>query len=195
MAESGRSVPQSPLSEKEIKSQLAGEGVNETELHALLRQVFFDDSQELAPEVKTDVGEIHRSQLESKENSDLLAKLRAALKYRTSGSAELVGDSKVSGVNDLGAEIKLSSLSLKSADDRIRVATLKERRPVLLGPGSYSDELKSQVMANYFSDEGFSTAQQANSQNPAQLDKLFSQLGTLKKQQSNSKVRTKLLQI
>ena len=81
VAESGRSVPQSPLSEKEIKSQLAGEGVNKTELHALLRQVFFDDSQELAPEVKTDVGEIHRSQLEYKENSDLLAKLRAALKY------------------------------------------------------------------------------------------------------------------
>ena len=127
VAESGRSVPQSPLSEKEIKSQLAGEGVNETELHALLRQVFFDDSQELAPEVKTDVGEIHRSRLESKENSDLLAKLRAALKYRTSGSAALDGDSKVSAVNDLGAEIKLSSSSPKSADDRIRVATLKER--------------------------------------------------------------------
>ena len=180
VAESGRSVPQSPLSEKEIKSQLAGEGVNETELHALLRQVFFDDSQELAPEVKTDVGEIHRSQLESKENSDLLAKLRAALKYRTSGSAELDGDSKVSAVNDLGAEIKLSSLSPKSADDRIRVATLKERRPVLLGPGSYSDELKSQVMANYFSDEGFSTAQQANSQNPAQLDKADFSAGNFK---------------
>ena len=180
VAESGRSVPQSPLSEKEIKSQLAGEGVNETELHALLRQVLFDDSQELAPEVKTDVGEIHRSQLESKENSDLLAKLRAALKYRTSGSAELDGDSKVSAVNDLGAEIKLSSLSPKSADDQIRVATLKERRPVLLGPGSYSDELKSQVMANYFSDEGFSTAQQANSQNPAQLDKADFSAGNFK---------------
>ena len=58
-------VPQSPLSEKEIKSQLAGEGVNEIELHALLRQVFLDDSQELASEVKADAEEIHRSQLES----------------------------------------------------------------------------------------------------------------------------------
>ena len=64
VAESGRSMPQSPLSEKVIKNQLAGEGVNETELHTLLRQVFLDDSQELAPEVKTDVGEIHRTQLE-----------------------------------------------------------------------------------------------------------------------------------
>ena len=121
--------------------------------------------------MKTDVGEIHRTQLESRENSDLLAKLRAALKYRTSGPAELDGDSRVSDVNDLGAEIKLSSLSPQSADDGITVATLKERRPVLLGPGSYSDELKSQVMANYFSDEGFSSTQQAKSQNPAQLDK------------------------
>ena len=90
VAESGRSMPQSPLSEKVIKNQLAGEGVNETELHTLLRQVFLDDSQELAPEVKTDVGEIHRTQLEPRENSDLLAKLRAALNYRTSGPAELV---------------------------------------------------------------------------------------------------------
>ena len=121
VAESGRSMPQSPLSEKEIKSQLAGEGVNETELHTLLRQVFLDDSQELAPEVKTDVGEIHRTQLESRENSDLLAKLRAALNYRTSGPAELDGDSRVSDINDLGAEIKLSSLSPQSAEDRIRL--------------------------------------------------------------------------
>ena len=180
VAESGRSMPQSPLSEKEIKSQLAGEGVNETELHTLLRQVFLDDSQELAPEVKTDVGEIHRTQLESRENSDLLAKLRAALNYRTSGPAELDGDSRVSDVNDLGAEIKLSSLSPQSADDRIRVATLKERRPVLLGPGSYSDELKSQVMANYFSEEGFSPSQQANSQNSAQLDKAVFSAGNFK---------------
>jgi len=180
VAESGRSMPQSPLSEKAIKSQLAGEGVNETELHTLLRQVFLDDSQELAPEVKTDVGEIHRTQLESRENSDLLAKLRAALNYRTSGPAELDGDSRVSDVNDLGAEIKLSSLSPQSAEDRIRVATLKERRPVLLGPGSYSDELKSQVMANYFSEEGFSPAQQANSQNSAQLDKAVFSAGNVK---------------
>ena len=180
MAESGRSVPQSPLSEKEIKSQLAVEGVNESELHTLLRQVFLDDSQELAPEVKADVGEIHRPQLESRENSDLLAKLRAALKYRTSGPAELDGDSRVSDINDLGAEIKLSSLSPQSAEDRIRVATLKERRPVLLGPGSYSDELKSQVMANYFSEEGFSPSQQANSQNSAQLDKAVFSEGNFK---------------
>ena len=180
VAESGRSMPQSPLSEKEIKSQLAGEGVNETELHTLLRQVFLDDSQELAPEVKTDVGEIHRTQLESRENSDLLAKLRAALNYRTSGPAELDGDSRVSDINDLGAEIKLSSLSPQSAEDRIRVATLKERRPVLLGPGSYSDELKSQVMANYFSEEGFSPSQQANSQNSAQLDKAVFSAGNFK---------------
>ena len=180
VAESGRSMPQSPLSEKVIKNQLAGEGVNETELHTLLRQVFFDDSQELALEVKTDVGEIHRSQLESKENSDLLAKLRAALKSRTSGPAELDGHSRVSAVNDLGAGIKLSSLPPQSADDRIRVATLKERRPVLLGPGSYSDELKSQVMANYFSEEGFSPSQQANSQNSAQLDKAVFSEGNFK---------------
>ena len=180
VAESGRSMPQSPLSEKVIKNQLAGEGVNETELHTLLRQVFLDDSQELASEVKADVGEIHRPQLESRENSDLLAKLRAALKYRTSGPAELDGDSRVSDVNDLGAEIKLSSLSPQSAEDRIRVATLKERRPVLLGPGSYSDELKSQVMANYFSEEGFSPSQQANSQNSAQLDKAVFSEGNFK---------------
>ena len=181
VAESGRSVPQSPLSEKEIKSQLAVEGVNESELHTLLRQVFLDDSQELAPEVKADVGEIHLPQLESRENSDLLAKLRAALKYRTSGPAELDGDSRVSDINDLGAGIKLSSLSPQSAEDRIRVATLKERRPVLLGPGSYSDELKSQVIANYFSEEGFSPAQQANSQNSAQLDKAVFSAGNVKK--------------
>ena len=180
VAESGRSMPQSPLSEKEIKSQAAVEGVNESELHTLLRQVFLDDSQELAPEVKTDVGEIHRTQLESRENSDLLAKLRAALNYRTSGPAELDGDSRVSDINDLGAEIKLSSLSPQSAEDRIRVATLKERRPVLLGPGSFSDELKSQVMANYFSEEGFSPAQQANSQNLAQLDKAAFSAGNVK---------------
>ena len=180
VAESGRSMPQSPLSEKVIKNQLAGEGVNETELHTLLRQVFLDDSQELAPEVKTDVGEIHRTQLEPRENSDLLAKLRAALNYRTSGPAELDGDSRVSDINDLGAEIKLSSLSPQSAEDRIRVATLKERRPVLLGPGSYSDELKSQVMANYFSEEGFSPSQQANSQNSAQLDKAVFSEGNFK---------------
>ena len=180
VAESGRSMPQSPLSEKVIKNQLAGEGVNETELHTLLRQVFLDDSQELAPEVKTDVGEIHRTQLEFRENSDLLAKLRAALNYRTSGPAELDGDSRVSDINDLGAEIKLSSLSPQSAEDRIRVATLKERRPVLLGPGSYSDELKSQVMANYFSEEGFSPAQQANSQNSAQSDKAVFSAGNVK---------------
>ena len=180
VAESGRSMPQSPLSEKVIKSQLAGEGVNEAELHTLLRQVFLDDSQELAPEVKTDVGEIHRTQLESRENSDLLAKLRAALNYRTSGPAELDGDSRVSDINDLGAEIKLSSLSPQSAEDRITVATLKERRPVLLGPGSYSDELKSQVMANYFSEEGVSPSQQANSQNSAQLDKAVFSAGNVK---------------
>ena len=180
VAESGRSMPQSPLSEKAIKSQLAGKGVNETELHTLLRQVFLDDSQELAPEVKTDVGEIHRTQLESRENSDLLAKLRAALNYRTSGPAELDGDSRVSDVNDLVAEVKLSSLSPQSAEDRIRVATLKERRPVLLGPGSYIDELKSQVMANYLSEEGFSSAQQANSQNSAQLDKAVFLAGNVK---------------
>ena len=180
VAESGGSMPQSPLSEKVIKNQLAGEGVNETELHTLLRQVFLDDSQELAPEVKTDVGEIHRTQLEPKENSDLLAKLRAALNYRTSGPAELDGDSRVSDINDLGAEIKLSSLSPQSAEDRITVATLKERRPVLLGPGSYSDELKSQVMANYFSEEGFSPSQQANSQNSAQLDKAVFSEGNFK---------------
>ncbi len=180
VAESGRSVPQSPLSEKEIKSQLAAEGVNETELHTLLRQVFLDDSQELAPEVNADVGEIHRYQLESKENSDLLAKLRAALKSKTSDPAELDVHSRVSAVNDLGARIKLSSSSPQSADDRIRVATLKERRPVLLGPGSYSDELKSQVMANYFSEERFSLAQQANSQNSEQLDKAVFSAGNFK---------------
>ena len=135
VAESGRSMPQSPLSEKAIKSRLAGEGVNETELHTLLRQVFLDDSQELAPEAKTDVRDIHRTQLESRENSDLLAKLRAALNYRTSGSAELDGDSRVSEINGLGAEIKLSGLSPQSAEDRMGIATLKEkRRPVLLSP-------------------------------------------------------------
>ena len=97
--------------------------------------------------------------------------MRAALKYRSSDPKELDGDSRVSDINDSGAEIKLSSLSPQSAEDRIRVATLKERRPVLLGPGSYSDELKSKVMANYFSEERFLSTQQANSQNSAQLDK------------------------
>ena len=57
---------------------------------------------------------------------------------------------------------------------------MKERRPVLLGPGSYSDELKSQVMANYFSEEGFSPSQQANSQNSAQLDKAVFSAGNFK---------------
>ena len=66
---------------------------------------------------------------------------------------------------------------------------------MLLGPGSYSDELKLQVMANYFSEEGFSPSQQANSQNSAQLDKAVFSEELLKKQQSNSKVRTTLLQI
>ena len=83
VAESGRSVPQSPLSEEVVKSQLAAEGVSENELHTLLRQVFLDDSrelapdvkQELAPDVKTNFGKIHPSQLESKQNSDLLYKL------------------------------------------------------------------------------------------------------------------------
>ena len=190
VAESGRSVPQSPLSEEVVKSQLAAEGVSENELHTLLRQVFLDDSrelapdvkQELAPDVKTNFGKIHPSQLESKQNSDLLYKLRAALKFRTSFPGELSGDNRVSALNDndLGAGIKFSNLSPQSADDRIRVATLKERRPVLLGPGSYSDELKSQVMASYFSEEGFSSAQQANSQNLVQLDKDVSSAGDFK---------------
>ena len=117
--------------------------------------------------------EIHRTQLESQENSDLLANLRAALNYRTSDPAELDNDSRVSFINDLGSEINLASLSPQSADDRITVATLKER-PVILGPGSYMMSLNQKLWLIILARRDFHPSQQANSQNSAQLDKAVS---------------------
>ena len=171
VAESGKSLPQSPLNEKEIKSQRAAEGFSQIELHALFRQVLSDGSHESVGEVSVGAEEIDRSKLESQEDSDLLANLRAALKFRSSDPIELGNVRRESFKSHSDSEINLASLSQEGADDGIRVATLKERRPVILGPGSYNDELKSKVMANYFSDERFLSTQQANSQNSAQLDK------------------------
>ena len=171
VAESGKSLPQSPLNEKEIKSQRAAEGFSQIELHALFRQVLSDGSHESVGEASVGAEEIDRSKLESQENSDLLANLRAALKFGSSDPIELDNVRRESFISHSDSEINLASLSQESGDDGIRVATLKERRPVILGPGSYNDELKSKVMANYFSDERFLSTQQANSQNSAQLDK------------------------
>jgi hypothetical protein len=171
VAESGKSLPQSPLNEKEIKSQRVAEGLSESELNNLFRQVLSGDSPESAGGASLDTEKIDSLQLKSQENSDLLANLRAALKFRSSDTTEIdnVRRESVKSHSDTG--IKLASLSQEGADDRIRVATLKERRPVILGPGSYNDELHLKAMANYFSDERFLPAHQADSQNLAQLDK------------------------
>ena len=159
VAESGKTLPQSPLTEKDMKSQSAAEGFSENELHDLFRQALSGDSQESVPEVSVGAAEVDRSELEFQENSDLLANLRAAIKFRSSEKAEIDSVKRESVISHSNAGIKLANLSQENADERIRIATLKERRPVILGPGSYSDELKSQVMANYFSDERFLTAQ------------------------------------
>ena len=159
VAESGKTLPQSPLTEKDRKSQSAAEGFSEIELHDLFRLALSGDSQESVRKASVGAEEIDRSELELRKNSDLLANLRAAIKFRSSETAEINSVKSESVISHSDTGIKLANLSQENADERIRIATLKERRPVILGPGSYSDELKSQVMANYFSDKRFLTTQ------------------------------------
>ena len=88
VAESGKTVPQSPLIEKEIKSQLASEGFSEIELQDLFRQALLGDSQNPVRGVSADAREIDRSKVEFQGNSDLLANLRSALNMKSSETAE-----------------------------------------------------------------------------------------------------------
>ena len=111
VAESGKSLPQSPFNEKEIKSQRAAEGFSQTELHALFRQVLSDGSHESVGEASVGAEEIDRSKLESQENSDLLANLRAALKFGSSDPIELDNVRRESFISHSDSEINLASLS------------------------------------------------------------------------------------
>ena len=43
----------------------------------------------------------------------------------------------------------------ESIDDQIRIATLKQRRPVILGPGSDDEKLRSQFFANSYKEDSF----------------------------------------
>ena len=173
-AESGKTQPELPHRDQSVKSQIAAEGLAEPELHDLLRQAFSQTHSESTVKVsvndKNDAE--HRSVARLQENSDLINNLRAALKFQGEIRAEEIGKNNT---DSLIHPARLTGEDSNVIDDQIRVATLKQRRPVILGPGSHNDELRSQILANYFENDSFLRNELADSSSSLGSEVTFNQ--------------------
>ena len=164
-AESGKSVPESPLRGKDLDSRVPAGSVVESELHTLLRQALSRTHSESSVDVRvSDTNDSEQqSEIKRQENSDLIDNLRAALKFQGQKDAEIGSEEiSINKATSLTHTTGLAAEGSDSIDDQIRVATLKQRRPVILGPGSPDEHLRSQIMANYFRDDSFLRNELAN---------------------------------
>ena len=141
VAESGKGVPELAASDVDVVKKNG----SEQELHVLLRQAF---------ERAQGGNDIFKSQrLEPLRNQNpsasVIDNLKAALKFGIKEDAEII--SKKEGVN--GQEFQTKMVNSRAdendiVDEKIRVATLMQKRPVILGPGSYDENPTSEVMTN-----------------------------------------------
>ena len=141
VAESGKGVPELAASDVDVVKKNG----SEQELHVLLRQAF---------ERAQGGNDIFKSQrLEPLRNQNpsasVIDNLKAALKFGIKEDAEI--SSKKEGVN--GQEFQTKMVNSPAGendivDEKIRVATLMQKRPVILGPGSYDENPTSEVMTN-----------------------------------------------
>jgi len=164
-AESGKSLPESPLRGKDLDSRVSAGSVVESELHTLLREALSRTHSESSVDVRvSDTNDSEQqSEIKRQENSDLIDNLRAALKFQGQKDAEIGSEEiSINKATSLTHTTGLAAEGSDSIDDQIRVATLKQRRPVILGPGSPDEQLRSQIMANYFKDDSFLRNELAN---------------------------------
>ena len=142
VAESGKGVPELPASDVEVLKKNG----SEQELHVLLRQAF-----ERAQDGNKDIFKSQRLEPLRDQNpsASVIDNLKAALKFGIKEDAEI--SSKKEGVN--GQEFQTKMVNSPAGendivDEKIRVATLMQKRPVILGPGSYDENPTSEVMTN-----------------------------------------------
>ncbi|MFL2874855.1 MAG: flagellar hook-length control protein FliK [Pseudohongiellaceae bacterium] len=141
VAESGKGVPELTASDVDVVKKNG----SEQELHVLLRQAFeraqggndIFTSQRLEP------------QRDQNPSASVIDNLKAALKFGIKEDAEI--SSKKEGIN--GQEFQTKMVNSPAGendilDEKIRVATLMQKRPVILGPGSYDENPTSEVMTN-----------------------------------------------
>ena len=142
VAESGKGVPELPASDVEVLKKNG----SEQELHVLLRQAF-----ERAQDGNKDIFKSQRLEPLRDQNpsASVIDNLKAALKFGIKEDAEI--SSKKEGVNGQEFQTKMvNSPAVENdiVDEKIRVATLMQKRPVILGPGSYDENPTSEVMTN-----------------------------------------------
>ena len=142
VAESGKGVPELPASDVEVLKKNG----SEQELHVLLRQAF-----ERAQDGNKDIFKSQRLEplRDQSPSASVIDNLKAALKFGIKEDAEI--SSKKEGVN--GQEFQTKMVNSPAGendivDEKIRVATLMQKRPVILGPGSYDENPTSEVMTN-----------------------------------------------
>ena len=141
VAESGKGVPELAASDVDVVKKNG----SEQELNVLLRQAF---------ERAQGGNDIFTSQrLEPLRNqspsASVIDNLKAALKFGIKEDAGI--SSKKEGVN--GQEFQTKMVNSPAGendivDEKIRVATLMQKRPVILGPGSYDENPTSELMTN-----------------------------------------------
>ena len=141
-AESGKGVPELAASDVEVLKKNG----SEQELHVLLRQAF-----ERAQDGNKDIFKSQRLEPLRDQNpsASVIDNLKAALKFGIKEDAEI--SSEKEGVNGQEFQTKMvNSPAVENdiVDEKIRVATLMQKRPVILGPGSYDENPTSEVMTN-----------------------------------------------
>ena len=158
-AESGKTRPESPLNDERVKTPVSAESAVEPELQMLLRQVFSQVRGESVIDARASSlndSDRQQSELGYEEKSELIANLRAALKFRGQKDIEIPGEAFITNdTNSLATKAEVSKDDSESIDDQIRIATLKQRRPVILGPGSDDEKLRSQFFANPYKEDSF----------------------------------------
>ena len=142
VAESGKGVPELAASDVEVLKKNG----SEQELHVLLRQAF-----ERTQGGNNDIFKSQRLEPLRDQNpsASVIDNLKAALKFGIKEDTEI--SSKKEGVN--GQEFQTKMVNSPAGendivDEKIRVATLMQKRPVILGPGSYDENPTSEVMTN-----------------------------------------------
>ena len=141
VAEGGKIPPE--LAAVDAEGPVEG-GLGQEQLQALFRQAFDTSRGHSSIELQhknEEPSEAQRLKLGRNENSDVIEDLKAVLKFGINEDAKVTSDkgarAKVVSSPDDGNGI---------GDERIRVATLMEKRPVILGPGTNDDDLNTQVM-------------------------------------------------
>ena len=129
VAESGKSVP--GLNNADVET--LNKNDSEQELHALFRQAF-----EKTQGKSNDIFKTQRLEPQRDENpsESVIANLKAALKFG-------IKDAEISSKKE---KLNLATCENEGVDEKIRVATLMQKRPVILGPGLDDKNSRSEAM-------------------------------------------------